>query len=371
MKIAHIATAYQSVVTILDSKLRALDKYDDLDVIVISSGSQEYDLRKPAVRHITVEMSRNIRPLADLKSIWQLYKVFKREKFDIVHSHTTKAGFLTVIAAKMAGIPLIFHTHHGLPFFYMENKKRYWPYRFFDKLACTFRSCLLAQTKKAMPRYIKHMGDESKVLFEGNGVDIEFVKQSAKKQFSQALKDFPGQGVKLVLLSRLEPVKRVDDFLKVVDKLKQEGMEVSCVVAGCGVLEQKLKNQLAAMQLGDCVNMVGFTDRPHGLIATADIVVLCSEKEGIPRAIMEAMALSKPVVATDVLGTQELVVNEKTGFLVPLGDTGTMAEKVKLLVEDISLREKMGAYGLRRVREHFNDIKIVDFLHEFYIRALN
>lgn len=112
--------------------------------------------------------------------------------------------------------------------------------------------------------------------------------------------------------------------------------------------------------------MVGFSDCPHGLIEASDIVILCSEKEGIPRAIMEAMALKKPVVATDVLGTQELIVNSQTGFLVALGDTNAMAEKVKLLAEDLSLREKMGSCGLKRVADEFNDIKIAESLHRFY-----
>ena len=99
--------------------------------------------------------------------------------------------------------------------------------------------------------------------------------------------------------------------------------------------------------------------------------MLCSEKEGIPRVIMEAMALQKPVVATDVAGTRELVINGKTGFLVPLGDTDAMVEKVKLLAADASLRGKMGACGLRRVSEHFNDTKIAEFLHEFYVSRID
>ena len=117
LKVVHIVTAYLSAITIIDSKLQALNSFDDLDVTLISSSPKIADRRTPAARHIQVEMARNIKPLADLKSIWQLYKVLKSEKFDVVHSHTAKAGFITAIAATMAGIPLICHTYHGLPFF--------------------------------------------------------------------------------------------------------------------------------------------------------------------------------------------------------------------------------------------------------------
>lgn len=367
IKITHIVTAYQSVVTILDSKLRSLDKFDDIDLTIISSPPDTNDSRRSAVRHIPASMARSIRPIADFKSIYQLYKVFRRERFDIVHSHTAKAGFITAVAARMAGVPVICHTYHGLPFFEGQDKISYRIYRFLEKIACRFRDYVFTQNKRDLPECIKLMGNENKALFEGNGVDIELVKQSAQKQLPQAVGEFPGEGIKCVLLSRLEPVKRVDDFFVVVDKLRQEGLKVSCVVAGIGILEKQLKNQLAAMQLEDCVNIVAFSSHPHGLIAASDVVMLCSEKEGIPRVIMEAMALQKPVVATNVLGTQELVVDGETGFLVPLGDTNAMAEKIKLLAGDSSLRQRMGTYGLERINDGFNDIKIAEFLHEFYV----
>lgn len=366
VKVAHIVTAYGSAITILDSKLRALNAKSDLDVCVISSPADNQEKRHPAVRHISVNMARTIRPLMDIKSIWQLYRVFKREKFDIVHSHTAKAGFITAVAAKLAGVPLVLHTHHGFSFLGGENTLRYYVQHFLEKIASLFRDHTFTQNRGDISECISLMGSRSKVTFEGNGVDVEFVNKSAEEQLLDAQADYPGEGLKLVLLSGLKLIKRVADFFKVVDKLRQEGLKVSCVIAGTGVLEQQLKNQLAERELAQCVNMVGFSTRPHGLIKASDIVLLCSEREGIPRSAMEAMALQRPVVATDVLGTQELVVNGQTGFLVPLGDIDAMAEKVKLLAKDASLRKKMGAAGLQRVKDHFSDVKIAEFLADFY-----
>jgi glycosyltransferase involved in cell wall biosynthesis len=99
------------------------------------------------------------------------------------------------------------------------------------------------------------------------------------------------------------------------------------------------------------------------------VAVLTSEKEGIPRSLIEAMALSKPVVATDVLGTQELVADGETGFLTPFGDPEALAAKVRLLSDDPGLRQRMGDAGRARVEEDFNDVKIAAFLREFYIGA--
>ncbi len=370
LKIAHTITAYVSAVTILDSKLRLLKKFRNIDIAIISSSNDTAIALEPAITHIPVNMSRTIMPLRDLISILLLYRILKRNKFDIVHSHTAKAGFITVVAAKMARVPLIFHTYHGLPYFEGQKKSIYLVYRFLEKIACRLRNHIFTQNKQEFSECVKLIGDESKVSFEGNGVDIELVTQAAQSQLPKALKDYPGQGLKLVLLSRFEPVKRVTDFLEVVQKLKKDGIEVSCVIAGGGVLEDQLKRYITEKQLDNCVNMIGFTDRPHGLIAASDIVMLCSEKEGIPRCIMEAMALQKPVIATNVIGTQELVLDGETGYLVPLGDIKAMIEKVTILAKDTKLREKMGMYGLKRVRENFNEGKIVKFLVDFYLNKV-
>jgi len=376
IKIAYIVTSYQSFIRILDAKLCALDKFESIDIAVISSpqeSSSPVDSLKdgvPPIRHIPLYMSRRLKPLTDLKSIWQLYNVLRREKFDIVHSHTSKAGFITAVAAKMAKVPFICHTHHGLPFFEGQDRKSYFFYRFLEKIACKFRDYLFSQNKHDMAECIKLMGSESKVSYEGNGVDVNVVNAHAKEQLSQVSKGFWCEGVRILLVSRLMLLKRVEDFFKVIQKLKQEGLKVSCVQAGTGELEEQLKKQLTDMELDEYINMVGFVNYIPGLIATSDIVMLCSEKEGIPRSLIEAMALRKPVVATDVLGTQELVVNNKTGFLVPLGDIDAMAERVKLLAAKPELRKEMGTRGFDRVNEHFNDIKIADFLHEFYISKI-
>jgi len=370
LRVAHIMTSYQSVVTIMASKLRLLDESEDFDITAISSSPEMEGMRAPAVTHICVEMARSIKVLADLKSIWQLYKILKARKFDIVHSHTAKAGFITAVAAKKAGVPLICHTYHGLPFFEGQNRARYCTYRLLEKLACRFRNHVFTQNKRDMPACVKLMSSTTKVSYEGNGVDIEQVRQSGDAQLIQALQDFPNKGIKLVLLNRLEPVKRVDDFFKVVDRLRENGVEVSCVIAGFGVLESELREKLEKMRLNDYINMVGFTNHPHGIIAASDIVVLCSEKEGIPRSIMEAMALQKPVIATDVLGTQEVVVDGETGFLTPLGNTDAMAEKIMLLAESPSLMEKMGQAGYEKARREFDEQNVCKIILDTYKQLL-
>lgn len=373
IKIAHTATAYQSVVSILDSKMRGLRRYDDLDVSIISSLPPAPERRVPAVRHIPLEIARSIHPLADIRSIWQMYRLFKREKFEIVHSHTAKAGFITTVAAKMAGIKNIYHTSHGLPFYDGQPPRQYQLYKMLEKLACRFRTHLFTQNQKDYQACVELMhGDKTKVSVEGNGVDIDFVNQSARENLEEARKFYPeNDGLKIAMLCRYEPVKRIPDFFAVMNQLHEQNIPVSAIVTGMGPLEDTFREQLSTMPIKDTVRMTGYCQYPHSLLALADVVMLCSEKEGIPRVLMEAMALKKPVVATDVLGTQELVIDGQTGFLAPLGDIEKLTRAITRLANSPSLREQMGAAGFERVMEHFNDRKIAAFLHDVYCRAVN
>lgn len=367
LKIAHVTTAYTSTVTILATKLRALAAHDDLDVTVISSRpvGVEENLRPP-VRCISLEMARQIKPLSDIRSAWRLYRILKRERYDVVHSHTAKAGFITALAATFAGVKLICHTYHGLPYFEGQNRRKKAVFRSLERIACRLRGLVFTQPRRDLPECIRLIGDSKRAFLEGNGVDIDSICRSAQRQSTQGSEAFPSGTVRLLLISRLEPVKCVSSFFIVIKKLRESGVPAFGVVAGAGDQKEELQQLLDEMNLTDCISLLGFCDYTHGLIAASDIVLLCSEKEGIPRAIMEAMALKKPVVATDVSGTNELVVDGHTGFLTPLGDTALMAYKVGFLIKNEETRALFGERGNERIALHFDDNKIANWLREVY-----
>jgi glycosyltransferase involved in cell wall biosynthesis/ribosomal protein S18 acetylase RimI-like enzyme len=311
-------------------------------------------------------MVRPIRPLADLRSIWKLYRLLRREQFDIVHTHSAKAGMIGALAARLAKVPLVLHTFHGLPFYEGQGRLKYHGFRLLETIACKLRHHVFTQNHRDIPDCVKMMGTSEKVHQEGNGVDINEVRSKARRDIKRAEKDFPPGKLRIALVSRLEPVKRISDFLTGCATLAQEETEVSAVIAGYGPLECSLEQKLCELGLADNVRLLGWTPHVLSILALSDIVVLTSEKEGIPRSLIEAMTLGKPVVATDVLGTQELVVNNRTGFLVPLGDPRALVDKIKLLAKNAELRSRFGEAGRIRVEENFNDIKIAAYLGDFY-----
>ena len=367
LKVAHIVTIYRGAVGILEAKLVALDSYDDLDITIITPPPpKNLDLPSSVVRQISTPMVRPIRPLADLWSLWKMYRLLRREKFDIVHTHSSKAGVIGAIAAWLTKTPLILHTYHGLSFFDGQNKLVFHIYRILEKFTCCFRDHVFSQNYRDIPACIKLMGSNEKVSYEGNGVNIAWVQAKAKKNIERAEKDFPPGKLRITLVSRLEPVKRVDDFLDMCKILADSKVDFSAIIAGYGPLETKLKEKMDELGLINRIHLLGWADYAVALMAISDIVVLTSEKEGIPRALIEAMALGKPVIATDVLGTQELVVDGETGFLTPLGNPKAMADKITLLVNDPKLSKNFSHAATERVQEHFNDLKIAEFLHNFY-----
>jgi glycosyltransferase involved in cell wall biosynthesis len=365
--VLQVATAYQSVVTILDNKLRLLAGRGDV-VCHAASSPDPADTRPPAVHYLAVAIPRSIRPWHDIMAIAKLSKILRKNKYDIVHTHTAKAGMVGAIAARLTGTPTV-HTYHGLPFFSGQNKILYSLYKLFEINACRFRSAILSQNKMDFEALKGMKSIQCPVFFEGNGVEVSQIEKSASENSACVERMFTSGKTRIVCIARLEPVKHLETVINAIQFLNQSGLASECVIAGKGALQGDLERLISVRNLDRSVKIV-YSPFIHSLIQQADIAVLSSEKEGIPRGLMEAMALKKPVVATDVVGTNELVVNGKTGFLVPFGDQHAFNASLRKLIMDKGLRESFGEAGYKRVIEHFNENKIVDLWMDIYGQIL-
>jgi glycosyltransferase involved in cell wall biosynthesis len=384
IKLLKVVTTFQSVITILDSKLFLLEKHPDIDLHVVSSFEDQQEQRTAKGKFTQVNIARTISPIQDLSAIIKLYRFIKAEHFDVVHTHTAKAGIVGAIAAKLAGVPLICHTYHGLPFYKGQKPLPHFIYKTIEIAFSKIRHILFSQNKYDYEQLKSIKSIKCPVIFEGNGVSISdivsnaardalFVEQyfssspdSSLLSSSNAPLKKGGQGGLVVLcLARLEPVKRLEKVLGAMEYLLANKINAQCFIAGKGHLEKQLKELIQSKGLADHVSIV-YTPYVHALINKADIAILTSEKEGIPRGLMEAMALGKPVVATNVLGTNELVVDQETGFLVPLEDQEAFNRCLLQLATDASLRQKFGQAGRARIASQFDDAKIVQLWVKTY-----
>jgi glycosyltransferase involved in cell wall biosynthesis len=199
--------------------------------------------------------------------------------------------------------------------------------------------------------------DAGRCLTVHNGIDCRQALPAADEvRAARAKWGVPADAVVIGTVGQLIARKRVDDLLRAVARLRTESpsLDLRIVVVGEGREAEPLARLAASLGIADRVLLTGFDSRPLRLVAAMDIFALCSASEGLPRVILEAMLLQRPVVASSIVGSRELVVDGETGRLYPCGDVAALANAIAEFASDGALRQRMGAAGDRRVREHFS-----------------
>lgn len=365
--VAHLVTSQLSVRTILRSKLKGLADRGYRQIVI--AGPDGVETTPPqGVKLYDVDMARSISPFRDWRSLRAIKNILRRERPDIVHTRTAKAGFLGRLGARQAGIPIIVHTTHGLPYHYAQSPLAFRLYRALERRAGRWSTFLLSQNRDDFDRIINDgLITPQRAGWEGNGVDVGALTShdaAAGRKRIRAEFGVASDEVLCVMLARLEPIKRVDRFIQAMVRTKAGSLR--CVIAGDGPTRDTLEEQAAEAKLSRRLEFMGLRSDPWDLLAAADIVCLTSDKEGLPRSIMEAMALQRCVVATDVPGTCEVVRNGRTGLLVPRDDSAALAAALDKLAGDPALRQQFGNAGFERVSRYFNEKDVLDRLERLY-----
>jgi len=361
IKIAHICTS-RSMYRIIEDKLIRLAKQQEYEIHLISSaeGNDSGVLSAHGIRLHHIPMNRAIRVFEDMKAIHTMTKLLKNERFDIVHTHNAKAGIIGRVAAKIVGVPLIIHTAHGLPFFEGQNKVLYNLYRNIEIFAAGCSHFIANQNWEDF-RKLRQYLPENKLIYEGNGVDLNLLDEinnnihSAEIRFLKLRHNIPEKSKIILVGARFEPVKDHNLLVECLNILKERwNDQFCCVLAGNGLLEAKVKERVEECGLEKQIKFIGYQANIFPWIKMADLLALTSQKEGIPRILMEGMAFRKAVTATDVLGTNELVVHNETGLLSGYGNARELALNISRLLDDDNLRNRFGRAGRYRVSNFYN-----------------
>ena len=348
-----VVTTYQSVVTILDAKLNLLLQNPDFRVSVVSSDNDLNDNRKLNCPFFPIHIPRTINIFRDLKAILKLEQLIQKEKIDIVHTHTAKAGAIGALAGYLAGVPVV-HTYHGLPFYDGQSPVNNFLLKSIEIYLSRFRKVIFSQNLSDIRKLQKTKRVHCPIIHEGNGIDIQGVINNSMTRSDAMGKYFNGNCIHILCISRLESIKVVDKLIRAVKFLIEQGIEVECIIAGKGHLENQLNRQIHKLKLTSAIAIL-YTPNIHALIAKSDILALTSIKEGIPRSLLEGMALKKPVIATDVSGTNEVVIHNENGMLVPFNDQNALNKGILELCKNKAFREKLGNAGYERVIRIFSD----------------
>lgn len=309
-------------------------------------------------------------PFYDLKTIWVLYKLIRKNKYQIVHCHSTKAGILGRISAKLAGTPKIFFTVHGWSFYRWQKKKGI-KYKFLTKFFVFLERIVAKITDKiiCVSENDKKEGlknkitSPEKITIIRNGIEFKIKTQIGK----------PTDRIIIGNIARLTYQKRPDLFLRIAKEIIKEKKGVKFVWVGGGEWLDKFQKFVREHHLEKNIIATG-DKRPEEIqqyLVDFDIFILTSEWEGLPISIIEAMFAQKPIVAFDVGGLREMIQNKINGFLVPFGDLKKYKEKLKLLIQDKKRRREMGRQSFYFAQSQFGLQRMIKEYEKLYLNCLN
>jgi glycosyltransferase involved in cell wall biosynthesis len=378
VKVAHITTVDMSLRLLLFNQLQSL-KAAGYEVTGISASGPDVPMVEAAgIRHIAVPMTRRFSPLADLVALWRLYRVLRRERFTIVHTHTPKPGLLGQVAAKLAGVPIIVNTIHG--FYFHDGMKPLWRnfYIALEKMAARCSDVILSQNGEDMVTAVtSHICPPDKVKYLGNGIDIcrfnrKQLDETVLAQMRPAL-GLSGHEPVVGFVGRLVAEKGILELLQAANQVLATHPATKFLIIG--PIDQEKEDVLTpdiARHYGvaDACIFTGVRRDMPELYALMDVFVLPSHREGFPRSPMEASAMAVPSVVTDIRGCREAVAHGRNGLLVPLGDTNALAAAICELLANPECARQMGQTGRQMAEERFDEQQVFAKVKAEYARLL-
>jgi glycosyltransferase involved in cell wall biosynthesis len=296
---------------------------------------------------------RPISPVADLKALFGLTKIIREVGPDLIHCHSSKASFLARVAGKLCRVPVVF-TVHGWSFTVGVSAGKRLFYRMLERLAARLTDKIICVSEfdrllatAAMPE------SASKLLTVYNGIgdiDRPVVGAGAERH---------GQ-LRLVMVARFSEPKDQPTLIKAAASLKKAAIPFLVTFVGEGPALPHNEQLATELQLADTVKFLGLRLDVENILAANDVFVLLSKWEGLPLSILEAMRQGLPVIASDVGGVKELVVEGETGFMIPAGDLDCLVRCIREINGDSALRERMGINARQRFEQMFTLQSMID-----------
>jgi len=379
-KVYHVITKLElggaQKVTLMTLERLPRDRYD-VGLITGPEGLLvDWANRIPALTRIwNPSLVRELRPLQDAIAFVKLWHLFRKERPQIVHTHSSKAGILGRWAARLAGVPLIFHTAHGFGFNDFQRQVVRSVYLFLERVTARITTKLFlvsyANADKAEKCGMVKRGDW--VLARDSIAVHEFLQPRPRRQ---KLREWgiPEHKVIVGMVACFKPQKSPEDFIEVAARVLAKSDSVHFLMAGDGELRSSVEERIRRHDIGRHVTLLGWQsegDMPE-VYRNLDVVVLTSLWEGLPCVFSEAMACELPIVATNVDGAREAIMDGENGYLHEPHAVEAMAESVLQLVVDRELRRRMGERGKSRVMEFDigTSVDTVESTYRAYLKVL-
>ena len=302
---------------------------------------------------------REVRPIQDSITLLKLWRLFRRERPDIVHTHSSKAGILGRLAARLAGVPVIFHTYHGFGFNDFQPRLIKTLYIWLERITgrVTNQTVIVsyANAKRAEDSGIVRNNDW---ILCRDAISLEQFMQPGPRRTKLREWNVPENRVVAGMVACFKRQKSPLDFVEVAARVLKETDRVHFIMAGDGELRPAIEARIRDLGISSHITLLGWQKDMPEVYRNLDVVVLTSLWEGLPCVFSEAMAAGLPIVATQVDGAREAIIDGDNGFLHGPHDVEGMAKSVLKLVENPALREAMGSRGKSRVSEFDIDTSV-------------
>ena len=345
-KLFRITTVPISIEKLLGNQLTYMNRF--FVVTAISSDRKELEKigKELGIKTYSIEMTRQITPIRDFRSLYQMYRFFKKEKPEIVHTHTPKAGLIGMLAAKLAGVKIRLHTVAGLPLMETSGIKRQ-ILNFVEKLTYSCATNIypnsfglhhfILKEKFCKKEKLKVIGNAG-----SNGIDIEYfnpllISEQQKLKLKTELK-ISAEDFVFIFVGRLVKDKGINELIHAFDNLSISDSKLLLVGNFESELNPLFPDTLRLIKENPNIISVGYQKDVRDYFAISDALVFPSYREGFPNVVLQAGAIELPAIVTDINGCNEIIENEVNGIIIPPKDEFSLKNAMLRIVNDEYLR---------------------------------
>jgi glycosyltransferase involved in cell wall biosynthesis/GT2 family glycosyltransferase len=334
-----------------------------------SEGSLIDDARsRGIVLRVLPNLVREINPRRDALAFFQLIRLLRRDRFDVIHTHSSKAGILGRAAARLAGVPHVVHTIHGWGFHDRMHPRLKALYVALEKMLQPGTSVLVSVSNKTTRIGLEEgIGEPSDYRLIRSGIPLSrFSPDRDRGAEIRSRLGLKADDIVVGSVGRLSPQKNPRDFVRVAGLLSRGRPNLRFVYVGDGPMRAEVEGAIESDGLSDRVLLLGVRDDVPDLLRAMDVFILTSLWEGLPRVVLQALATGVPVVAYDTAGIEEAVSEGANGYLVAPGDVDGMVSKLGALVDDPELRGRLSAAASGEFEASFTEDTMIRDLEDLY-----
>lgn len=328
---------------------------------------EQHGMRARPLRHLVWP----IHPFHDPLVVWELVRLMRRQRYTIVHTHNSKAGFVGRLAAKLAGVPIIVHTVHGFAFHEHEPWWRRQLYRGLEQLAAHWCDRLIMISQPLVEWALRaHIAPRAQMVKIYSGIDLKAFRQPIDRARLRAALGFQDHEFVVGEVAKLWRGKGHEVLFRAAANLTDRLPSLRLLIVGEGGLRPFLTRLSEDLGIRERVVFTGFRQDIPALTQVVDVAVLPTQFEGMGRAVLEAQAAGKPVIASRVGGVPDLIVDGQTGLLVDPGNVDQLADAIWQLSQHPEQRRQLGEAAQRAVDERFDAATMARQIVQVYKEVL-